>query len=121
MPTETEYSPFGESAPNKLLEAKKAEGWNFVAREELTRTQFTDGRFLAVPHQTEIQIREKWLQWAKEQAPAHEFEVDLVLDENTEKLKRMREISTEKEYCNILNNLGGEDKTYLVFLRKIGK
>ena len=56
---------------------------------------------------------------AKQEDPSAEFEIDLVLDENTDKLRRFREIGTEEEYRNVINNLRDEDKSYFVFIRRV--
>ncbi|MCX6743608.1 MAG: hypothetical protein NT116_05225, partial [Candidatus Parcubacteria bacterium] len=126
MPTNKEITPnfpHKESEFEKLSKSKKAQGWDFMGQERLTMTKFSskDALFLEVPFQTETQIKEKYLNLAKKQAPSHKFEVELILDENTEKLVQIRKISTEEEYINILNNLRDEDKNYFVFIRKMHK
>lgn len=119
---EQEYSPHKESEFDKLRKSKEAEGWHFVGREGLTRTKFSkDAKFEEIPFQTEDSIKERYLQIATQQNPSSEFEVGLVLDENTDKLRRFREISTGEEYQDFLNNLRGADRVYFVFVRKIAK
>ncbi|OGZ16289.1 MAG: hypothetical protein A3G11_01175 [Candidatus Lloydbacteria bacterium RIFCSPLOWO2_12_FULL_51_9] len=93
-----------------------------MGREGLTQTKFSkDAKFEEVPFQTEDAIREKYFQLARQENPSSEFEVDLVLDENTDKLRRIRELSGEEEYRNVLNNLMEADRVYFVFVRKIEK
>jgi len=120
MPQEKEGFPHQESAFDRLLQTRAADGWHFAGREELTRTRFSkDAKFEQVPYQTENSIREKWLQIAKQQDPSLEFEAELVLDENTEKLRRFREIGTAEEYRTIISNLREENRAYLVFVRRV--
>lgn len=120
MSTEKEGFPHKESEFDELLKNKKAEGWYFVGREGLTQTKFSkDAKFEEVPYQTEDSIKEKYLQMAKQEDPSSEFEVDLVLDENTDKLRRLREICTEEEYRAIIGNLREAHRFYFVFVRKI--
>jgi len=126
MPTNKEITPnfpHNESEFEKLSKSKKTQGWDFMGQERLTMTKFSskDALFLEVPFQTETQIKEKYMNFAKKQAPSHKFEVELILDENTEKLVQIRKISTEEEYENILKNLRDEDKNYFVFIRKMDK
>ncbi len=91
-----------------------------MARENLTKVEFQeDAKFLEVPKQTEEDIREKYLKIAKENNSDTEFEVELVLDENTHTLKKMREISDDEEYKRMKEGLAPKDRTYLVFIRKI--
>ena len=110
---------YKESEFDKLLKNKEAEGWHFVGKEGLTQTKFSkDAKFEEVPYQTENSIEDKYLQLARQENPFSVFEVDLVLDENTDKLRKFRAISTEEEYRNIINNLREEDRVYYVFVRK---
>ena len=122
MSIEENNFPHRESDFDKLLKSKEVAGWHFVGREGLTHTKAReDRRFVEVPYQTEDSIKEKYLQLAKHGDPVSEFEIDLVLDENTDKLRRFREISTEEEYRSIVSNLREADRTYLVFVRKVVK
>jgi len=123
MSTEKEIFPHRESEFDKLLKSKEAEGWHFVGKEGLTQTKLSEKiiKFEAIPYQTEALIKEKYLQIVKQQDPSSEFEIDLVLDENTDKLRRLREISTEEEYVEALRNLREADKVYFVFIRKVKK
>lgn len=114
--------PHKESEFDKLRKNKEAEGWHFAGREGLTQTKFSkDAKFEEVPFQTEDAIREKYLQLVKRGDPSSEFEVDLVLDESTDKLRRFREISTEEEYRNVISNLREADRAYLIFVRRVAK
>ncbi|OGY91707.1 MAG: hypothetical protein A3B31_02215 [Candidatus Komeilibacteria bacterium RIFCSPLOWO2_01_FULL_53_11] len=109
-----------ESEFDKLLAARKAAGWHYVGREGLTQTKFSDeAKFEEVPYQTEDAIKDRYLKETRQQDPSSEFEVDLVLDENTDMLRRFREILTEEEYQNIVTNLRDVDRTYFVFVRKV--
>ena len=102
-----------------LIENRRAEGWHYMGLEGLTKTKFSkEAKFEQVPDQTEDSIKEKYLNDAKQQDPTAEFEVDLVLDENTEKLRSFKKISTDGEYQDILTRLRDEDKSYFVFVRK---
>ncbi|OGZ15205.1 MAG: hypothetical protein A3J08_03055 [Candidatus Lloydbacteria bacterium RIFCSPLOWO2_02_FULL_51_11] len=122
MSTEKEPIPHKESEFDKLLKSREVDGWHFMGREGLTQTKFSkDAKFEEVPFQTEDAIREKYFQLARQENPSSEFEVDLVLDENTDKLRRIRELSGEEEYRNVLNNLMEADRVYFVFVRKIEK
>jgi hypothetical protein len=122
MSIEKENLPYKESEFDKLLKGKEEEGWHFVGREGLTKTKFSkDAKFEEIPYQTEDSIKEKYLQMAKQEDPSSEFEVDLVLDENIEKLRRFREIGTKEEYHNIITNLREEDRVYFIFVRKVGR
>lgn len=122
MPTEKEEFPHKESEFDKLLKSKEAEGWHFVAREGLTQFKLSkDLKFEAVPYQTEDSMKEKYLQIARQQDPSSEFEIDLVLDENTDRLQRFRKVSTEEEYRSIVSNLREVDRVYFVFIRKTEK
>jgi len=105
---------------SKLREQKEAEGWHFFKREGLAQTKFQDGKFNEIPYQTEDSIKEKYISAMKAQDPSSKYEVDLVLDENTEKLRKLREISSEEEYRGLLDNLHDADKSYFVFVRKAG-
>ena len=122
MSIEENNFPHRESEFDKLLKNKEAAGWHFVGREGLTQTKFSkDAKFEQVPYQTEDSIKEKYLQLAKQENPVSEFEIDLVLDENTDKLRRFREISTEDEYRSIVSNLREADRAYLVIVREVVK
>jgi len=113
--------PNTESAYDKIIKAKEAEGWVFVKTESLTETQFQkeDARFVEVPQQTEGFIKEKYLRIFKAQNPSGNYEVDLVLNLDTDKLRKLREILNDDEYQKILENLKPEDKEYYVFVRKV--
>ena len=109
-----------ESGFNKLVGDKEKEGWFFVGREQLTQTKFShEAKFEEVPFQTEEDIKNKHLGRFRRQDPRSDFEVELVLDENTDKLKRLREISTDEEYEQIIKNLNPGDRNYFVFIRPI--
>ena len=112
--------PYRESEFDKLLKGKEAAGWHFAGMEGLTQTKFSkEAKFEEVSYQTEDSIKEKYLQLAKQEDPVSEFEIDLVLNENTDKLRRFKGISTEEEYRSIISNLREADRTYLVFVRKV--
>ena len=88
----------------------------------MTKTKFSkEAKFEEVPYQTEDSIKEKYLQIAKQEDPVSEFEIDLVLNENTDKLRRFKEISTEEEYRSIVSNLREADRAYLVIVREVVK
>jgi DNA-binding MurR/RpiR family transcriptional regulator len=104
---------------DRLLEERNAEGWHYIDREGLTRTQFQqDARFVEVPYQTEEDIKNRYLQMAKQKIPQGEYEVDLVPDLNSDKLRRLKETVSEEEFQEITKNLRKEDRVYFVFLRK---
>ena len=112
---------FPKSKFDELLEQKRTEGWYYVGMEGLTKTQFSkEAKFEDVVFQTEESIREKYLQIARQEDPSGEFEVDLFLDENTERLRKFRETSTDEEYRDILTRLNDRDKSYFVFVRRKG-
>lgn len=115
-----EIFPHQESEFDKLLKRKEAGGWHFAGKEGLTQTKFSGEtvKFEEVPFQTEDSIKEKYLREAKGRDPSSEFEVDLVLNENMEKLRWFRKNGTEEEYRKILKNLREEDRNYFVFIRK---
>jgi len=122
MANTTEYLFNQESEFDKLCKGKALEGWSFIAREGLTQTKFSnDAKFEEVPFQTEKSLKEKYQKIAKGQDPSSDFEVDLVLDENTDKIKRLRSVLDSDEYCRIVNNLNVGDKFYFVFMRRIKK
>ena len=115
-----EFFPHSESELDRMLKSKEAEGWHFVGREKLTRTKFSaEAKFEEIIDQTEESITERYLEQARQQDPSSKFEVELVLDEGTEKLRKLRKISTEEEYQVILANLSAQDKSYFVFVRKV--
>jgi len=120
MSLETERRPFEEESEfEKLRKAKTAEGWGFLGTDGLTRTKFSkDARFEEVPFQTEEEIKAKQLMNLKNQHPEHDFEIELILDTNTPKLRGYKKILSEEEYKNIIENLRPEDKRYLIFARK---
>lgn len=66
MSIEKEYPAVKESPFDKLRREKEAQGWNFVGREGLTQTKFSgEAKFEEVSHQTEEDIRERYLEIAK--------------------------------------------------------
>jgi len=102
------------------LEAREAEGWSLVGHETLTQTKFQqDARFLPETVQTEDDIKEKYLKAALAEDSDSEYEVDLVLDLNTDKLGRLREISEPEEFERIISELRDVDKAFHVYVRKI--
>ena len=117
MPKES--FPRKESPFEVLLRERSEQGWHYVGREGVTTTKFTDdARFVEVPFQTEDDIRKKYLDDARNADPASAHEVDLVFDETTDRLQRIRKISSDEEYQKILRKLPDQDKIYFVFLRK---
>jgi len=109
-----------ESAFDKLLRDKNADGWEFVAREGLTQTNFSDeAKFEETSFQTEDDIRGSYLEKLKQNDPSGEYEVDLVLDQNTDKLKSLRALSADEEFDKILESLNPADKNYFIFIRKV--
>jgi hypothetical protein len=117
-----EEFPRKESGFEKISKSKELEGWHFMGREGLTQTKFSkEAKFEEIPHQTEDEIKKRYLEFVKEQDPSSDFEIELMLDENTDKLRKLRKISTDEEYRNTLENLNPEDKHYLVWMRRIEK
>lgn len=115
-------SPNPSSSENFSDKLKKieAEGWVLVGQEKLTETKFDqEAKFSEVPFQTEDQIKEKYLQRLKNQIPLSNFEILLILNENTEQLARLRQVVSIEEYQKLLKNLKDTKKTYLVYARKI--
>jgi len=111
-----------ESDFDSLLRTKESAGWHFMGREGLTRTEFSkEAKFEEVPFQTEEEIKNMYLKIARQQDPTAGFEVELVLDEGSDKLKKLREISTSEKYKSVINNLHPADRKYFVFVRKIKK
>jgi len=45
--------------------------------------------------------------------------VDLILNTDTNKLRKLREMLSDDEYKKVLKNLKPEDKEYYVFVRKV--
>lgn len=122
MSIEKESPLYKKSQFDELLKSKVAAGWYYKGMEKLTQTKFSkDAKFEEVPYQTEDAIKEKYRQIVKQEDPSSEFEVDLVLDQNTQKLLGLRRISTEEEYRNFVSNLMEKDKNYFVFVKKIKK
>ena len=118
-PENESYPSYAESELGKLRRSKEAEGWALVGREKLTKTKLSpEARFEEIPFQTEDSIREHYLKQAREQNPGSDFEVELVLDETTDKLLRIHQLVTEAEYREALTKLRDEDKMYLIFVRK---
>lgn len=110
---------FPQSENSKLIEQRKKAGWINVGRESLTETKFQkDARFLEEQYQTEEDIKESYLKAAHAEDPDSEYEVELVLDEHTPKLDRVRKIMNEEEFQTILQQLQPNDRTYMVFVRK---
>jgi len=111
----------GESTYDKLIKSREAEGWIFVKTEVLTETRFQgeDAKFVEKPQQTEESIKEKHLQIIKAQDPSGNYEVDLILNTDTNKLRKLREMLSDDEYKKVLKNLKPEDKEYYVFVRKV--
>ena len=110
---------FQKSKFDILRDQKITEGWHFMGMEGLTEIKFSkEAKFEDVTFQTEESIREKYLQIARQEDPSGEFEVDLLLDENTDRLQRFRKTSTDEEYRDILTRLNDRDKSYFVFVRK---
>ena len=111
--------PGRESWFDNLLDERAEDGWKLMGKEGLTRAKLSgSGKFEPIPFQTEGDIKATYLEKAQEQDPDSEFEVDLVLDENTQKLRDIRQSSTPEEYQQHLDNLHDYDKSYLVFVRK---
>ncbi|MFA4845177.1 MAG: hypothetical protein WC654_01310 [Patescibacteria group bacterium] len=111
--------PRRETEFDRLRKNKEAEGWHFVGREGLTIPKLsTEAKFEEVPFQTEDGIREKYLHLAQQADPSSRFEVDLVLDEHTDKLTSLRKILIEEEFRSVIASLRDADKTYFVFVRK---
>ena len=115
-----ESFPKKEDPFDRLKKDKEAQGWIIAGHESLTHTKFRseDARFVEVPLQTEEEIIEKYLQMAKSQDPDSEFEIELVLDENTDTLRRFREMESKEEYNKILENLRDKNKSFIVYIRK---
>ena len=114
--------PQKESEFDKIRKNKEAEGWHFMGLEGLTQTRLSEEiKFEAVPYQTEEAIQDKYLKIAKQHNPSSDFEVELMLNEDTDKLRRIRKIATEEEYRNILENLNPGEKQYLIWVRRIEK
>ncbi len=117
--TEKEGLPHVESDFDRLLKSRETGGWNFVGQEKLTRTKFSaEAKFEEIVYQTEESIKERYLEQARQQDPASEFEVDLVLDERTDKLRKLRNLSSDEEYQDLLKNLLAKDKHYFVFVKR---
>lgn len=77
-----------ESEFDKLVQEKETKGWHFAGREGLTKTEFQkDARFVEAPFQTEDDIKGKYLKIAKAEDLSSDYEVELVLDVNTDKIK----------------------------------
>lgn len=115
-----ERFPHQESYFDSLMSKRAEEGWGYAGQEQLTKIRFShDARFLPVTTQSEESIREKYIRAAQEFEPDGKFEVDLVLDENTERLLSLKKILTPEEYQDALTRLHDEDKNYFVFVRKI--
>jgi DNA-binding MurR/RpiR family transcriptional regulator len=117
-----------ENFPNKalrfdqLLKNRESEGWQFAGRERLTQTKFSkEAKFEEIQFQTEEDIKKRYLNRAKQEDPSSDFEVDLILDEHIDKLTKLREMSTDEEYQQIINNLAPQDRNYLVFVRRMRK
>ena len=124
MPKKEEKFPVyhNESEFSKIRKKKEVEGWVQIGVEKLTQIKFSkDARFLEEPFQTEESIKQKYLEQLKKKYSKFKFEIELMLDENTEKLVNLRKIMDEEEYKEALKNINEEDKNYLVWARKIEK
>lgn len=118
----TEKFPHFESEFEKVRKIKETEGWHLAGQEKLTETKFSkEAKFEQVLYQTEDEIRTRYLMQAYQQNPTTDFEIELTLDENTDKLRRLRLAVTDEEYRSIIENLNPSDKQYLVWLKKIEK
>ena len=94
-------------------------GWVMVSHESLTRVKFSkDASFIPEPFQTEEDIKIKYLNKAKSENPTSEYEIELVIDQNSDKLRSIKKVVSENEYQEILQNLRDEDKTLIVLMRK---
>ncbi len=120
MYKETNHFASHESPFDALCKEKESQGWQYVSREGLTQTKFSkDAKFEEIPYQTEEEIRARYIQEARAKNPTLNFEVDLVLDQNTEKLKKLKSLISPEEYAALLERLNPEDKNYLVFMRQV--
>ena len=100
-----------ESFFDKMLEEKAKAGWQYIGTEKLTETEFVEGaKFEEITKQDEKKIKDRYSQGGK-------YEVDLVLDMNTQKIQDMKKILTKEEFDKVVADLADRDKNYLVFRR----
>lgn len=112
----------GETGFDNRVHEMEASGWIIVGHEGLARTKFSkDARFLPEVFQTADDIRKIYIDKAKQEDPSHEYEIELVLDENTDKLQSIRKVVDENQYKEILAKLKDEDKAFIVFMRRKGE
>lgn len=100
-----------ESVFDKMLEEKAKSHWQYIGTEKLTETEFVEGaKFEEITKQDEKKIKERYSQGGK-------YEVELILDMNTQKIRDMRRILTKEEFDKMIKELPDKDRNYLVFRR----
>ena len=84
----------------------------YIGEEKLTENRLSveKERFEEIPVQTESDIINKYSENGK-------YDVELVLDLNTEKLQNDRLIWGQEQFNNIAKELSTKDKQYLVFIK----
>ena len=109
-----------ETEFDKLVHEIESSGWVIVGHEGLARTKFSkDARFLPEVFQTEEDIKEKYLDKARQEDPSNKYEIKMVLDENIDKLQSIRKVVGDDEYKDILAKLRDEDRAFIVFMRRV--
>ncbi len=96
----------------EVLAEKANGGWKYIGEEKLTENRLSveKERFEEIPVQTESDIINKYSENGK-------YDVELVLDLNTEKLQNDRLIWGQEQFNNIAKELSTKDKQYLVFIK----
>ncbi len=72
------YDPLGlqqESAFDKLLKEREAQGWHYIGSDVLTETRYEDGLFQTKQVRTKEQLKDKY---EKSFDPSEEAQIDLV-------------------------------------------
>jgi hypothetical protein len=115
-----EFPSFGpKSEFTQRLEKKEAEGWVILGEERLTIVKFSqEAKFEQIPLQTEADIISKYRSNLAKQAPGVDFEIELLLNENSADFLKLKEILTPEEYKNALITINPEKKQYIVLAKK---
>ena len=95
----------------KTLAEKAKDGWRYAEKEALTITKFSsEAKFEEISVRSEADIIKKYSENGK-------YDVELVLDTNTQRIQDFRKILTPEEFEDLLKNLSDRDRNYFVFIR----
>lgn len=113
----------------KLLTAKKAEGFLVIGKEKTTEDKFVETNipgeklFQSVPVTTIEEIISKYKElFLAENSRFQDVELELVLDTDTEEIKKLKQISdSEEEYKKLIDGLPEGKRNYIILARGINK